>query len=118
MRGTVLKEADTNRREGPNNGSLKKREEGEAMCGEQKTVTPERGETGYPGKDRMESEGPQEARSIETRKTTDSVGGRKTGRSMLDQVLELENLWTAHERVIRNLPRASGFLGGLSRRDK
>ena len=74
------------------------------MCGERKTVTPERGGIGYPGEDRMESEGPQEARSIETPETTDrdSVGGRKTGRSMLDQVLELGNLWTAQERVIRN----------------
>jgi group II intron reverse transcriptase/maturase len=74
------------------------------MYREQKTVTPERGKTGCLGEGRMESERPQEARSIETRKTTDrdSVGGRKTGRSILDQALELENLWTAHERVIRN----------------
>ena len=80
------------------------------MCGEQKTVTPERGGIGYPGEERMESEGPQEARSIETPETTDrdSGGGRKTGRSMRDQVLELGNLWTAQERVRRNGGAAGG----------
>jgi group II intron reverse transcriptase/maturase len=81
------------------------------MRREQKT---EQGELdfGYPGGNRVEPEGTEEARSIAAPETTerDSVEkrhtpypeGRKPDGNLLNQVLGIDNMFDACERVIRN----------------
>ena len=78
------------------------------MQGEQKT-----GKPGYPTEDRVEPERTSEALSTEIRKTAngDSVSGLKPEQTLLDQVLGLENLFTAQERVVRN--RGSAGIDGM-----
>lgn len=61
----------------------------------------------------MEPERTSEALSTEIRKTAngDSVSGLKPGQTLLDQVLGLENRFTAQERVVRN--RGSAGIDGM-----
>jgi hypothetical protein len=89
------------------------------MCREQKTVIPQDRETGCPAGDRVEPEVPPGARSIETPETTggDSGVGLKPLGELLKRMLGTDNMFAACDKVVRNLPRASGFLSGGSRRD-
>jgi hypothetical protein len=90
------------------------------MCREQKTVKLQEEETGCPVRDRVEPEGPQGARSIETPETMDrdSGVGLKSPGELLRRMLGTDNMFAACDRVVRNLPRASGFLSGGSRWDE
>jgi retron-type reverse transcriptase len=97
MRGTVLKEADTNRREGPNKANKvrtesQEREEGGTMCRKQKTA-----EVGYPMGGRVEPEEPKVARSIGAPETAEGDSGE-----LLKQVLNVDNMFDACDRVVRN----------------
>jgi hypothetical protein len=88
------------------------------MRREQKTKAGEL-DFGCPAGERVEPKEPQEARSIEVPETTggDSASGRKPGEEQLARMLGTENMFLACGRVVRNLPRASGFLSGRGRRD-
>jgi hypothetical protein len=88
------------------------------MCGEQKTKPGEL-DYGCPAGDRVEPKELREARSIGTPETTggDGAGGRKPAGELLARMPGTENMFLAYVRVVRNLPRASGFLGGRGRRD-
>jgi hypothetical protein len=81
------------------------------MCREQKTKEREH-DFGCPAGDRVEPEAPEGARSIETPEAA-AVGGAE----LLGKVLSVDNMFDACERVVRNLPRASGLLSRRSRRD-
>jgi hypothetical protein len=87
------------------------REEGKAAQREQKT-----GKPGWPAEDRLEAESTQGVPSAELRETTngDGVSGRKPGRTLLEQVLERENMFTAQERVVSK--RGSAGIDGMSSR--
>jgi group II intron reverse transcriptase/maturase len=76
---------------------------------EQKT-----GKPGWPAEDRVEPEERQEAPSAELRETAngDSVSGRKSERSLLEQILGLDNMFDAMERVVRN--RGSAGIDGMT----
>jgi group II intron reverse transcriptase/maturase len=76
---------------------------------EQKT-----GKPGWPAEDRVEPEDMQEAQSIEVRKAAngDSVSGRKPELSLLEQILGLDNMFDAMERVVRN--RGSAGIDGMT----
>jgi group II intron reverse transcriptase/maturase len=76
---------------------------------EQKT-----GKPGYPEEDKVEPEEPQEAQSIEIRKSAngDSANGRKPERSLLEAILDVNNMFDAQERVIAN--RGSAGIDGMT----
>ena len=79
------------------------------MRREQKT-----GEPGWPAEDRVEPEDRQEAQSAELREAAngDSVSGRKPELSLLEQILGLDNMFDAMERVVRN--RGSAGIDGMT----
>jgi group II intron reverse transcriptase/maturase len=85
------------------------REECKAVHREQKT-----GKPGYLAEDRMESEGPQGARSTEIRKTADgdSANGGNPERSLLEAILSVNNMFDAQERVTAN--RGSAGIDGMT----
>lgn len=74
------------------------------MCREQKTANLNSRETGCQREDRVEPEGTCGARSIEVPETMggDRVSGRKPDGDLLKQVLDVNNMFDACERVIRN----------------
>ena len=79
------------------------------MQGKQKTD-----KTDYPTEDRVEPKEPQEVHSIAIRKTAngDSANGQSMPkRSLLEEVLSLNNMFDAHERVISN--RGSAGIDGM-----
>ena len=82
------------------------------MWREQKTEPGEL-DFGCPLGDRVEPEVTKEARSIGTPEAT-AVGSVE----LLGKVLSIDNMFNACERVVRNLPRVSGFLSSRSRRDE
>ena len=79
------------------------------MRREQKT-----GKPGWPAEDRVEPEERQEAPSAELCESAngDSVSGRKSERSLLEQILGLDNMFDAMERVVRN--RGSAGIDGMT----
>jgi retron-type reverse transcriptase len=85
------------------------REESKSVQGEQKTE-----KSGWPVVDRVEPEGPQGAQSIEIRKTAngDNVTGHKPEWSLLEAILNVNNMFDAHERVISN--RGSSGIDGMT----
>jgi hypothetical protein len=88
------------------------------MRREQKTKEREL-DFGWPTGERVEPKEPREVRSIGTPEAAggDSAGGRKPDGKLLARMLGTENMFLAGERVVRNLPRASGLLSGRGRRD-
>ncbi|MDR2052717.1 MAG: hypothetical protein LBP80_04810 [Treponema sp.] len=82
------------------------------MLGEQKTVKPQDGETGFPAGDRVEPEGTPGVRRIEVPETMDRnrAGGRKPDGDPLAGMLGTDNLFAACERVVR-IGGASGVDG-------
>jgi retron-type reverse transcriptase len=73
----------------------------------------ETGKPGWPAEDRLEAESTQGAPSAELHETAngDGVSGRKPGRTLLEQALELENMFTAQERVVSK--RGSAGIDGM-----
>ena len=84
------------------------REESKAMQGEQKTA-----KSGWSVEDREEPKEPQGVHSIVIPKTGngDSANGVKPGRSLLEEVLNVNNMFDAQERVISN--RGSAGIDGM-----
>ena len=80
-------------REGPNNGRIFEREEGETMRREQKTD-----KTGCPCEDTVETEGNEGARSIGSLEPAEKNG---VG-SLLEKILQRDNLNAAYKRVKQN----------------
>ena len=79
------------------------------MQREQKT-----GKPGYHVGDRLEAEGTQGAQSTEIPKTTngDSANGLEPGRNLLEAILDVNNMFDAQERVIKN--RGSAGVDGMT----
>jgi group II intron reverse transcriptase/maturase len=79
------------------------------MQREQKTE-----ESGCPAEGRLEAEGTQGAQSIEVRKAAneDSASGGKPERSLLEAILNVDNMFEAQERVIAN--RGSAGIDGMT----
>jgi len=72
------------------------------------------GKLGWPAEDRVEPKEPQGVRSTGVHKTTngDSEIAQEGGRSLLDAVLEYDNMFAAQERVIAN--RGSAGIDGMT----
>jgi group II intron reverse transcriptase/maturase len=79
------------------------------MQGKQKTE-----ESGWFVEDRVELEGLQGVQSIEIRKTAngDSAIGQESERILLDAILNVNNMFDAHERVISN--RGASGIDGMT----
>ena len=73
-----------------------------------------RGEAGWPAGDSMEGEEPRGAQSTEARETEngDSVNGGNPERSLLEAILDVDNMFKAQERVIAN--RGSAGIDGMT----
>ena len=71
-------------------------------------------ESGCPAESRLEAEETQGAQSIEVRKTAneDRASGRKPERSLLEAILNVNNMFEAQERVIAN--RGSAGIDGMT----
>jgi RNA-directed DNA polymerase len=71
-------------------------------------------QSGFPVEGRVEPEVTQGAQSIEVCETGngDSASGRKPERSLLDAILDVENMFKAQERVIAN--RGSAGIDGMT----
>ena len=84
-------------------------EECKTMQGKQKTE-----KSGFPAVDRVEPKEPQEAQSIGIREAANggSADGRKPERSLLEAVLDVNNMFDAQERVIAN--RGSAGIDGMT----
>jgi len=85
------------------------REESKTVREKQKTER-----AGWPAEDREEPKEPQGAQSAEVRETEngDSANGRKLERSLLDAILDVDNMFKAQERVIAN--RGSAGVDGMT----
>ena len=79
------------------------------MRGKQKT-----GRAGCPAEDREEPKEPQGVQSAEARKAAngDSANGGNPGRSLLDAILDVDNMFEAQKRVIAN--RGSAGIDGMT----
>ena len=88
------------------------------MWREQKTKQGEL-DFGCPAGGREEGEELREARNMGTPETAggDGVDGRKPDGELPARMPGTDNRFPACERVVRNLPRASGLLNGGGRRD-
>jgi len=77
--------------------------------GKQKT-----GEPGYPLENRLEAKGTTGAQSIGKRETAngDSASGGNSERSLLEAIVNVDNMFKAQERVIRN--RGSAGIDGMT----
>jgi RNA-directed DNA polymerase len=85
------------------------REESKTVREKQKT-----GRAGWPAEDREEPKEPQGAQSAEERKAAngDSANGGNPERSLLDAILDVDNMFKAQERVIGN--RGSAGIDGMT----
>ena len=85
------------------------REECKAEREKQKT-----GRAGWPAEDREEPKEPQGAQSAEERKAAngDSANGLKPERSLLEAILDVNNMFDAQKRVIAN--RGSAGIDGMT----
>ena len=113
-KGDVPERREYERRGRAEQQKSNEREECRAMQREQKTD-----KTGWSAEDRVEPEGTQEAQSIvepkvRIRKTAngDSVIGYKSERNLLEAILDINNMFEAHERVIAN--RGSAGIDGMT----
>ena len=95
------------------------REESKTVQRKQKTEQPEMDFTQWESSgcregDRVELEGTHGAQSIEVRKAVngDSANGREPERSLLDAILNVDNMFEAQERVIAN--RGSAGIDGMT----